>query len=91
MNNARRPNRRDNKQLKREEAEIKQAEYDKLTTMQKIEKLDYMLGANVGAVKQRARLKSQLEKEFEEKDLAEKIKVVEKEKKDAKKAKKDSK
>lgn len=41
---------------RREEAKVRQEAYDKLTTQQKIERLDRELGVGVGAVKQRAKL-----------------------------------
>lgn len=45
----------------REAAEQRQADYNKLTTLQKIERLDRNFGPNQGAVKQRAKLKAILE------------------------------
>ena len=63
-----RPYRAEYKRIKHEESEARKAEHDKLTTLQKIEKLDHQLGPNVGAIKERARLKVILEKEFKEKE-----------------------
>jgi hypothetical protein len=53
-----------NKQQRKEEAQVRQEEYNKLTTEQKILKLDLKLGGNLGAIKQRARLmiRNELEK-----------------------------
>ena len=44
------------KSQRREEAEQRQKEYDKLTIDEKIKKLDDKLGQGVGAKKQRAKL-----------------------------------
>ena len=41
---------------RKERADERKASYDKLTPIEKIARLDVKLGANVGAVKQRARL-----------------------------------
>ncbi|HVI39648.1 MAG TPA: hypothetical protein VM577_03225 [Anaerovoracaceae bacterium] len=46
---------------KRLAAKERQDEHDKLSLMEKIAKLDYKLGPNVGATKERARLKATLE------------------------------
>lgn len=51
------------KQIRREEAEERQAEHDKLTTQQKIDKLDEKFGFGVGAIKERAKLEKRLNKE----------------------------
>lgn len=43
------------KQLKREAGEKRQAEYDKLSIQEKLERLDRIFGAGLGATRQRAR------------------------------------
>lgn len=48
---------------KREEALERQAAREKLTSKQQLELLDSILGVNVGALKERARLNSLIEKE----------------------------
>jgi len=48
-----------NVEQKRAEAALRQEEYDKLTTKQKIAKLDAKLGTGRGAVKQRKKLRKQ--------------------------------
>lgn len=53
----------DGKARRIEEAKARQAEYDKLTTMQKIEQLDRMFGKNCGAKKQRTKLEKRLDDE----------------------------
>jgi hypothetical protein len=55
--------REEGKTLRREEAAERQAEHNKLTILEKIKKLDMRLGPNVGAKKERAKLKSLLEAE----------------------------
>jgi len=44
------------KETRRNEAQVRQTNYDTFTTQQKIDKLDRKLGFGVGAVKQRKRL-----------------------------------
>ena len=44
------------KEIKREEAKTRQTIYDKLSTKQKIEKLDKKLGKGIGAKKERQKL-----------------------------------
>lgn len=44
------------REIRRKHAEAHQAEYDTLTTAQKIQALDNKLGKGIGAQKQRARL-----------------------------------
>jgi hypothetical protein len=53
------------KEIRKAEAVERQAEYDKLTITQKILGLDLRLGGGKGAVKQRAKLALQLQKESE--------------------------
>lgn len=57
------PTRAARKQHLREQAEGQKEAWDELSTMQQIQVLDRRLGPNVGATKQRARLKAKLEKE----------------------------
>ena len=45
---------------KRDEAETRQEEYDKLTIQQKIDKLDKKLGKGIGAKRQRTKLEKKL-------------------------------
>lgn len=45
-----------NAENRQKEATARQAEYSKLTTEQKIEKLDFKLGKGIGAKKERERL-----------------------------------
>ena len=66
------PKRSEHKENLREQAKTRTEAWDKLTTMQKIESLDRRLGPNVGAKKQRAKLKTLLEKEHAAKE-AEKL------------------
>ncbi len=49
------------KSTKREEAEERQAEHDKLTPQQKIDKLDRKFGKGIGAKKERAKLQALIE------------------------------
>ena len=51
------------KEIKRQEAQERQAEYDSLTVEQKLKRLDDKLGKGKGAKKQRAKLKKQLQKQ----------------------------
>jgi hypothetical protein len=51
-----------NKDIKRKEAEKRQKEYRKLTTMEKLQRLNSQLGDSGGAIKQRKRLIKQLKK-----------------------------
>lgn len=51
----------DLKKLRKHTADENQKAYDKLTTQQKLDKLDEVLGKGVGAKKQRARLLKLLE------------------------------
>jgi len=74
------PTREQRKKLLREQAEAQKAAWDQLTTMQKIEELDRRLGPNVGAKKQRARLKALLEKEHAAKEAKKKEAKAKKEK-----------
>ena len=60
------------KELQQKAGEKRMEAWNKLSTMEKIAALDERLGPNVGAKKQRARLKSQLEAEHAAKE-AEKI------------------
>lgn len=53
------------KEIRKAEAVERQAEYDKLTITQKILGLDLRLGGGKGAVKQRAKLALQLQKEID--------------------------
>jgi hypothetical protein len=52
-----------NKNQRHQEAEVRLSEYKKLTTVQKLLKLDLKFGGGLGATRQRARLAQQLEKE----------------------------
>jgi hypothetical protein len=63
-----RPRRDDLKRIRQEENEARKAAHDLLSTEEKIAKLDDRLGPNVGATKERARLKAILEKEYAEKE-----------------------
>ena len=72
-----RPPRAQYKELLREDCVERKEAWDKLSTMDKIASLDYRLGPNVGATKQRARLKSQLETEGETKAKKQRLKDVE--------------
>ncbi len=74
------PTREQRKKLLREQAEAQKAAWDQLTTMQKIEALDARLGPNVGAKKQRAKLKALLEKEHAAKEAKKKEAKAKKEK-----------
>ena len=49
------------KDRKREEAKVRQAEHDKLTPQQKIDKLDKRFGKGLGAKKERVKLSKLLE------------------------------
>ncbi len=48
---------------KREDAEARQAEYDKLTIQEKIARLDKKLGKGLGAKKERAKLNKLIKKD----------------------------
>ena len=63
MDSFHKPTRLARKKHLQEQAETQKAAWDKLTTMQKIEALDQLLGPNVGAKKQRTNLKRTLEEE----------------------------
>lgn len=54
------------KELRQKEALERQKGYDSLTVAQKVLKLDIKLGGGKGAIKQRAKLALQLQKESEE-------------------------
>ena len=54
------PKRKERIKQKREEAQIRQEEYSKLTPKQKLDRLDARLGPGVGAKKERARLEALL-------------------------------
>ncbi len=60
------------KEILSNESEERKVEWDELSTMEKIAALDSKLGPNVGAKKQRARLKAQLEEECKPKPKKEK-------------------
>lgn len=45
---------------KRDESEVRQEEYNKLTIAQRIEKLDKKLGKGIGAKRQRVKLNGKL-------------------------------
>jgi hypothetical protein len=62
------PSRAERKKYLQEQAVAQKAAWDELSTMQKIQSLDGRLGPNVGAKKQRARLKALLEKEHAAKE-----------------------
>lgn len=68
------------KKYLQEQAQLQKEAWNSLTTMQKIQSLDARLGPNVGAKKQRARLKATLEKEYVEKEAKQKTKRQQKEK-----------
>jgi hypothetical protein len=53
------------KKVKREEAQNRQDGYDELTIEQKIARLDFKFGKNVGATKERAKLQRKLDKQNE--------------------------
>lgn len=72
-----RPPRAQYKEFLREECDERKKAWDQLSTMEKIASLDERLGPNVGATKQRARLKSQLEAEGETKAKKQRLKDVE--------------
>lgn len=57
------PNRQEYREMLRKESVKRQEQHDGLSTMEKIKKLDDRLGPNVGAKKERAKLKKQLEQE----------------------------
>lgn len=59
-------NKMKSKDIRKSEAVERQQEYNKLTTTQKILGLDIRLGGGKGAIKQRAKLALQLQKESEE-------------------------
>jgi len=86
-----RPPRYEYKRLLREDSEARKADWDTLSTMEKIAVLDSRLGPNVGAVKQRARLKAQLEAECEAKEKKQRVKEVEDKPKKSAKPKKNTK
>jgi hypothetical protein len=65
-----------NSEIRRKEAQIRQAEHDSLTASQKLTKLDLRFGGGVGAVKERAKLK--LEIETEKQSKVEEVKKTEK-------------
>ncbi len=68
-----RPSRAERKKHLQEQAVAQKEAWDQLSTMEKIQALDNRLGPNVGATKQRAKLKALLEKEYaaqEAKELA---------------------
>ena len=44
------------------ESKERQKEYNSLTTVEKIQRLNKQVGSNIGALKQRKRLKKQLKK-----------------------------
>ncbi|KKN66647.1 hypothetical protein LCGC14_0469820 [marine sediment metagenome] len=83
------PTREQRKKYLQEQAEAQKEAWGKLTTMQKIQTLDERLGPNAGAVKERAKLKVLLGKEYEAqeaKELAkERAKLAPKKKVSAKK------
>jgi len=66
------PSREQRKEQMRKDIEERQEIWNKMTTMDKIKELDRRLGPNVGAKKQRARLKAQLEQEVKEKAVKKK-------------------
>ena len=78
------PTRAERKKYLQEQSVIQKEAWSGLTTMQKIQSLDKRLGPNVGAIKQRTKLKVLLEKEHavqEAKQLAkEKVKAEPKKK-----------
>mgnify|MGYP000371491722 CR=1 FL=1 len=86
------PSRIERKESLQKQAISQKKVWDALTTIEKIEALDKLLGPNMGATKQRAKLKALLEKEFAIKESAKRAKASEKEdkpKKTKKKSKKD--
>jgi hypothetical protein len=56
-------------QLRKDKAALRQAEYNKLTTQQKLKLLDWALGDGQGAKKQRAKLEARLKEEQAEKTV----------------------
>lgn len=79
-----RPKRETYKKMLREEAQERQERHDKLSTLEKIAKLDDLLGPNVGAKRERAKLKALLEGEAE---VQEKLREAQNKKKEANKEK----
>jgi glucose-6-phosphate-specific signal transduction histidine kinase len=63
-----RPRRYDLKRIRQEESEARKVAHDLLSTEEKISNLDDRLGPNIGATKERARLKLLLEKEYAAKE-----------------------
>jgi hypothetical protein len=69
------------KELRRKEADERQAEHDNLSILDRIAKLDSKLGPNVGAKKERAKLKGALEAQEKKKEEEAKQKLEEKKEK----------
>ena len=76
-----RPPRHIRKELFIQEAAERLEYWNGLNTMEKIAALDARLGANIGAKKQRLRLKTKLEAEYALKDLSARADKTEKKKK----------
>jgi hypothetical protein len=75
------------RELRQKDALERQKARDTRTPQQQLERLDSLLGEGQGAVKERARLTAQIQKEEEEKKFRERIEQLRKEKTTRKKGK----